>query len=131
MSQRLRKAERILAVRSQLLRAEQWRLAEIGRERTRLEETRQSLVASLNDALLGPLLIEQACRHLDRVAAEDARAQIAQIAQETRVMEEGLATKRAERLAEKAEKLAHAEKERAASQDIVEASALRQDASLA
>lgn len=131
MDPRLKKAERILAVRAQLLRAEQWRLAEIGRERARLEEMRHDLVATLNDALFGPLVIEQASRHLQRVAAADARAEAAQSAQQERVRTEGLATKRAERLADTAAKHARTQAERVESREIAEASALSRDASLA
>lgn len=125
MDQRHRKAERILAVREQLQRAAEWRLADASRERTRLEETRQELLATLSSDLLGPLLVEHAARHLQRVATQSARAEARHRAEEVRVREETLATKRAERLAEVASRAARAASERKHLSDIAEASALR------
>lgn len=133
MRARQKKAERILSVREQMLKAEQARLAEIVREQASLDDTRRSLLETFNNDLFGPLMLEQACRHLDRLATQSARAKAAQNAQETRVREEGLASKLAERAAETAARHARSAAERAAVQEIAEASALKppSDASLA
>lgn len=125
MDPRHRKAERMLAVREQLQRAAEWRLADATRERSRLDETRQELLATLSSDLLGPLLVEHAARHLQRVAVERARAEARHRAEEVRVRDETLATKRAEHLAEAARATARAAAERKQLADIAEASALR------
>ncbi len=135
MDPRHRKTERILAVREQLQRAAEWRLAEASRERARLDQTRQALVATLSSDLLGPVLLEHAARHLQRIAAESSRVEARQQAAQAQVREETLATKRAERLATAAAATARAAAERRQMAEIAEASALRAaddgDASLA
>lgn len=125
MKERMKKAERIRVVREQLQRAAEWRLAATTRERTALEDTRRALLSTLSDDLFGPLLLEQAARHLGRVAVEAERAEVRQKQQEQRVKEEALAVKRAERLEEEARRAAHAADERAHTAEIAEASALR------
>ena len=125
MKERLKKAERIRSVREQLQRAAEWRLAAATRERAALEETRGALLATLADDLFGPLLLEQAARHLNRVAVEAARAEAYQKQQELRVRDEALALKRAERMEENARRAANAADERAHTAEIAETSALR------
>ncbi|MFG1417285.1 hypothetical protein V5F38_05660 [Xanthobacter sp. V0B-10] len=131
MQERLRKAERIRAVREQLQRAAEWRLAAVTREREVLEEQRRALLATLTDDLFGPLLLEQAARHLNRVAVQAEQVEAARQAQEQRVKEEALAVKRAEHMEEGARRDAHAAEERSLTAEIAETSALRRrDASL-
>ncbi|MFG1296622.1 MULTISPECIES: hypothetical protein [Xanthobacter] len=125
MKERLKKAERIRAVREQLQRAAEWRLVAIAREKEAIEEQRRALLETLADDLFGPLLLEHAGRRLGRLAVEAEQANARQQAQEQRVKEEALAVKRAEHMEEDARRDAHAAEERALVGEIAEASALR------
>jgi len=125
MKERLRKAERVRAVREQLQRAEEWRLAAITREREAVEEQRRQLLETLADDLFGPLLLEQAVRRLERLAVEADQLEARQKAQERRVRDEALAVKRAEHMEGHARRDARTAEERAQTAEIAEASALR------
>lgn len=125
MKERLKKAERIRAVREQLQRAAEWQLVAITREKDAIEEQRRALLSTLADDLFGPLLLEHAGRRLGRLAVEAEKVQARQNAQEQKVKDEALAVKRAEHMEEDARRAAHAADERALTAEIAEASALR------
>lgn len=125
MKERLRKAERIRAVREQLQRAEEWRLAALARQREAVEEQRRQMIETLADDLFGPLLLEQASRRLNRLAAEAERLEAQRRVQEQRVKDEALAVKRAEHMEGDARLAAQSAEERTLTTEIAEASALR------
>ncbi|WP_454916050.1 hypothetical protein [Xanthobacter sediminis] len=125
MQERLKKAERIRAVREQLQRAEEWRLVALAREREAIEEQRRQLLETLADDLFGPLLLEHAVRRLNRLAVEVEQLEARQKAQEQRVRDEALAVKRAEHMEGDARRAARSAEERTLTAEIAEASALR------
>lgn len=124
-AQRARKAGRILDVQIKLKRVAEARLAETVRTRARLEAEEQALVNTLGDERFGALLLQGVSRRLEQVGAARAQATRAEAADEARVRQETLAMKRAERFAETAGQAARAHAERAATDEIAQASALR------
>ncbi|MGU3496920.1 hypothetical protein ACLBXM_22990 [Xanthobacteraceae bacterium A53D] len=100
MKERLRKAKRIVAVQEQMHRQAEWRLAEIGRAEVENERVRGEMITTLNDDLFGPLLVEVVAKRLKAVAAEARRLEIEKTQQTSRVQQEALRLKRAERMQE-------------------------------
>ncbi len=100
MKNRLKKANRIVAVQEQMHRQAEWRLTEIARARADLERTREEIITTLNDDLFGPMLVEVVAKRLRATAAEAERLAGDEQRQTARVREEALRLKRAEHMAE-------------------------------
>lgn len=100
MKNRLRKANRIVAVQEQMHRQAEWRLTQIARARADLERTREEIITTLNDDIFGPMLVEVVAKRLRATAEEAARLAVDEDRQTVRVREEALRLKRAEHMAE-------------------------------
>lgn len=120
--ERHRKAERLVAVQCQLKRAAEARHGEAVREGARLDGETADLLAALDDGHFAPLMLENVARRLERVALARQQAHAEEAAAAARVLAESLTLKRAERHAEATARLARAEAERAATDEIAEAS---------
>lgn len=74
MQDRVRKSRRILAAQQQLLRIEQWKLAEIERELSDLTSAQVEIIGALNDSdALHGLFIDTRARRLSTLAEEAER----------------------------------------------------------
>lgn len=122
VKERHRKAERLVAVQRQLKRAAETRHAEAVREGVRLDGETADLVAALDDGRFAPLMLENVARRLERVALARQQARAAEVAAAGQVKAESFTLKRAERHAEATGRLARAEAERTATDEIAEAS---------
>ncbi|MEW6123936.1 MAG: hypothetical protein AB1698_15085 [Pseudomonadota bacterium] len=101
MSNRTRKARRLVALQDQLHRASEWKLAGIRTDITQNEETRTTLLATLTDDTLGPVLVDVTARRLKTVAQQRAALTMAETTQTSRVLQEAQRLKRAERMLDK------------------------------
>ncbi|WP_127090882.1 hypothetical protein [Aquabacter cavernae] len=101
MSNRTRKARRLVALQDQLHRSSEWKLAGIRTDIVQNEHTRTALLDTLTDELLGPVLVDVAARRLKTVARERAVLSSAETTQAAKVLEEAQRLKRAERMLEK------------------------------
>lgn len=101
MTNRTRKARRLVALQDQLHRASEWKLAGIRSDITQNEETRTTLLATLTDDTLGPVLVDVTARRLKTVAQQRAALTAAETRQTSKVLEEAQRLKRAERMLDK------------------------------
>jgi len=120
MAQRMKKAERIVAVQAQMHRKAEWELARISRERAALEAKREQMLETLTHDLFGPLLVEVVAKNLNRLADDGARLASEEESQTLRVREQALASKRAERMAKNVAAVERHAEEKAAFQELVE-----------
>lgn len=101
MSARARKAKRLVSLQDQLHRASEWKLAGIRTDIAANEETRTSLLSTLTDDTLGPLLVDVTARRLKSAARERAALDQAEGRQKDKVLSEAQRLKRAERMLDK------------------------------
>jgi len=99
MSERGRRAERIVAVHRQMHRAETWKLAELQRRLAEIEASKIALIGALNsDEALHGLFIDAMARRLRFLSEEAARIAGERDLQSRRVVERLRHVRLAERL---------------------------------
>lgn len=118
---RLERVRRIVNVQRQLHRAEEWQLAEIQARVDAVEREQQELIDLLNsDAGLRSLFVDAAVNRLRSLAEQAIQAQMQRQMQLQRVLEAGARLKAAERLSERAERVARREAEDAQLRETIE-----------
>ncbi|MEP9375446.1 hypothetical protein ABLE91_01935 [Aquabacter sp. CN5-332] len=100
MSTRTRKIRRILELQDLLHRASEWKLAGIRAEIAENHRTRDTLINTLSDEVLGPLLVDVTARRLRTVALVHGQLTRAEDVQVAQVREEARRLKQVERMAE-------------------------------
>lgn len=101
MTQRAKRAERILSLRQQLKRIEDWRLAELQRRLADLDALQQDLVHALNEEHAVPdLFVAATARRLRRLSTEADEVDRERKQQALRVAERAGEVRRAEHLVE-------------------------------
>lgn len=100
MSTRTRKIRRILALQDLLHRSSEWKLAGIRAEIAENHRTRDTLINTLSDEVLGPLLVDVTARRLRTVAQVHSQLAFAEERQVAQVREEARRLKQAERMVE-------------------------------
>lgn len=99
MNRRLKKIDRIRDVQERLHQLAEWKLAQLDREKAELAEGEKALIEALNqDDHLQGLFVEAMAKRLNALARETDRVNRARIAQNRRLVEEGLRLKRTERM---------------------------------
>ncbi len=99
MDKRLKKIERVRAVQERLHQMAEWKLAQLDREKAELANGEKALIEALNqDEHLQGLFVEAMAKRLNALARETERVNRARIAQNQRLVEEGLRLKRTERM---------------------------------
>lgn len=99
--QRLQKAERLHKVQEQLHRIAEWKLAELQRQITGLQEAQETLIQTLNnDDVLHGLFVESAARRLSNLAKDEERLRQAAKVQTRVVCDRAMQAKRIERFNE-------------------------------
>ena len=110
---RTKKARRLVALQDQLHRASEWKLAGIRSDLVQNEHTRTSVMETLTDQVLGPVLVDVAARRLKTIARERAELSLAETRQSDAVREETQRLKRAEKMLEKVQGIEAAAREKA------------------
>lgn len=110
---RTKKARRLVALQDQLHRASEWKLAGIRSDLVQNEHTRTSVMETLTDQVLGPVLVDVAARRLKSIARERAELSLAETRQADAVREETQRLKRAEKMLEKVQGIEAAAREKA------------------
>ncbi|OYX88798.1 MAG: hypothetical protein B7X99_00435 [Rhizobiales bacterium 17-65-6] len=110
---RTKKARRLVALQDQLHRASEWKLAGIRSDLVQNEHTRTSVMETLTDQVLGPVLVDVAARRLKTIARERAELSLAETRQADAVREETQRLKRAEKMLEKVQGIEAAAREKA------------------
>ena len=110
---RTKKARRLVALQDQLHRASEWKLAGIRSDLVQNEHTRTSVMETLTDQVLGPVLVDVAARRLKTIARERAELSLAETRQADAVREETMRLKRAEKMLEKVQGIEAAAREKA------------------
>ncbi|MBZ8131806.1 hypothetical protein [Afifella sp. IM 167] len=132
MQNRRKKIARILEVRRQMHRIEEWKLAHIARRGVALGEEQVALVEALNQpGDFQALFADSLARRLNRLSLEAAHVASEEAAQSQRLMAEARYLKTAERLSEKVEKQARRESEKLEFRAILETLNSADDASSA
>jgi hypothetical protein len=99
MDRRWKKIERVKAVQERLHQMAEWKLAQLDREKAELAAGQKALIEALNqDDHLQGLFVEAMAKRLNALARETDRVNRARIAQNQRLVEEGLRLKRTERM---------------------------------
>ncbi|AWN46012.1 hypothetical protein DK419_06535 [Methylobacterium terrae] len=98
---RLKRAQRLVAVQEQMRRAAEVELAGIRERAAGIEADRARLLAALASSDHGPMLLEVTSRRLRSLAAQATALEAEAAAQAEAVRERGLAKKRAEALSER------------------------------
>jgi phosphoenolpyruvate synthase/pyruvate phosphate dikinase len=99
VDRRLKKIERIGTVQKRLHQLAEWKLAQLDREKAELVDGQKALIEALNqDEHLQGLFVEAMARRLNALARETDRVNQARVAQNQRLVEEGLRLKRTERM---------------------------------
>lgn len=127
---RTKKARRLLSLQEQLHRASEWKLARIRTDISDNEHNRTTVIETLTDPVLGPVLVETASRRLKSIARERAELGLAEERQTMVVREETQRLKRAERMLEKVREIETAARDKADFQallDQVAAASTRKD----
>lgn len=101
MEKRLQKTKRILKVQEQLHQIAEWKLVNLQRQVVELQNTQQTLIATLNDdQLLHGLFVEARSRRLQTLAAEEGRVKVAEGEQKKAALDRAMQLKRTERMVE-------------------------------
>jgi hypothetical protein len=101
MEKRLQKTKRILKVQEQLHQIAEWKLVNLQRQVVELQNTQQTLIATLNDdQLLHGLFVEARSRRLQTLAAEEGRVKVAEGEQKKAALDRAMQVKRTERMVE-------------------------------
>lgn len=128
---RARKAARLVKVQARLHDLAESRLAKLVREAAELRKAEEELLGTMNaDAVLHGLFIDVLARRLKNLAAEIERNRAEQEAQQAKVLEEAMRLKRTERLAEDASREQQLIDEKKSFQALLDAVAVKRDASL-
>jgi len=132
MQNRRKKIARILEVRRQMHRIEEWKLASLSRRGVELDEEQVALIEALNQpGDFQALFADSVARRLNRLSLEAAHIEREEAAQTQRLLAEARYLKTAERLSEKVEKEARRESEKIEFRTILETLAATDDASSA
>ncbi|HVY43462.1 MAG TPA: hypothetical protein VG966_10555 [Hyphomicrobiaceae bacterium] len=131
MMSRAEKTRRIARVQQQMQRAEEWRLGDLQRRRSRVEADEREVLAALGEenALHG-LFLDTMARRLHALAQEAARLRDEEKAQIRRLLAATGKLKVAERLAATAAEEARREEDKKQLADIIDETVARKDASL-
>jgi hypothetical protein len=101
MSKRSEKARRVLSAQQQLLRIEQWKVAELQRRLAALEASQVELIGALNDTnALHGLFIDATARRLGSLAEEAERVAREAHTQSLKANEHAARVRIADRLAQ-------------------------------
>jgi hypothetical protein len=128
---RARKAARLVKVQARLHDLAESRLAKLVREGAELRKAEEELLGTMNaDGVLHGLFVDVLARRLKSLAKEAERNGAEQVAQQAKVLEEAMRLKRTERLAEEAAREQRLTDERKSFQALLDAVAVKRDASL-
>ncbi|KAB0264311.1 hypothetical protein [Microvirga brassicacearum] len=97
---RSEKIDRILRVQRQLQTISEWKLAELQRKKSELEQSQSALIETLGDTRnLYGLFVDAAAKRLQNLAGQAAEVEVARVTQREVTLQRAMQVKRTERMA--------------------------------